>query len=689
MLYREWNVHETDEEKSIALAKWLVEHGDVRGNGRLLANVLQARGINTSDDVKATFDNVASLPDPFLIEDMDKAVSRIHRAIETGESIVIFGDYDVDGIASTALVYSYLEEQGANVYYKLASRADKDYGLSAALVDDMAERGIGLIITVDNGTTAFEAALRAAQLGISLVITDHHLPYDTLPKADAVVNPCRPDDQSGLAGLSGSGVAFMLISALEGCSADEMLPLFGDFAALGTVADVMKLVGENRIIVRHGLKAMQDTVRPGLRALIDTCVSQGKQLAAESISYGIAPRLNAAGRMHNATVALELLLAESEEQAMPIVNELQEQNAARQKAEQEILEIVHSQIEHTPQLQRARVLVIWGEGWHQGVIGIVASRLVDRYAKPAIVIAFDGEEGKGSGRSVAGFSLHGSVASCEDILIRYGGHDLAAGFSIHKDHVEEFRRRVNQWAIENNPMQASPKIRVDAIVSLQDISVEDVDALSYMAPCGSGNPVPRFLIQNATIDAVYSVSEGRHSRLRLSQGGVCMYAVLFGTGPEKLAYAVGNVVDVLVNLSVYSGKQGPQLSARIIELRPAGLDNEHVAQSALFASFMAGAKLQEEQKGVLAANRDDIAAVYRDVRASGRVPAADLRPLFARIDAQSCGKVLTALAALEELGLIEQDTNCNCYVAPKVQGKKDLASSQLLQQLGSVEAAST
>lgn len=674
MLYREWNICDIQEEK----VRLLMQQNQI---SRLLAQVFVARGYESAQEVQEMLGQEQYLPDPMGIQDMDRAVERIHRAMEQEENIAVFGDYDVDGITATAMVYTYLEGQGANVYYKLPSRTDDSYGLSPVLVDNMADKGIDLIITVDNGTTAFEAAQRAKERGVSLVVTDHHLPYETLPEVDALINPCRADDTSGLTTLSGAGVAFMLICALEGGPAEDLLPEFGDLAAIGTVADVMKLTGPNRAIVKAGLVAIQHTTRPGLAALVEVCGWGEKDITAENISYGIAPRLNAAGRMDDATAALHLLLSEDPQEAQALVQSLQDQNVARQKAEQEILEIIGAQIDTDPALQHARVLVIWGEGWHQGVIGIVASRLVDKYAKPAIIITFDGEEGKGSGRSVAGFSLHGAISSCEDILIRFGGHDLAAGFSMEKQHAPEFRRRVNQWAAENHPVPPMPKIQVDARLELGELSVPEVASLDLLNPCGSGNPTPKILLQNSVVDGVYPVSEGRHCRLRLRNKEATVSAVLFGTSPEKLAYQTGDAVDCIVTLSIYEGKQGPMVSARLLEIRPAGMDNQHVAHSALFESFLAGTKPSQEQKDILAPLREDTAAVYRVVRSGGRINSQDLRPAFALLPEMQPGKVMTALAALEELNLIARDADTGFYRPVAVEGKKDLADSNLLQRL--------
>ncbi len=674
MLYREWKVHDSEEENTVALMTEMDAE-------KLLCKVLTARGMNNAQEVADMLCEEEYLPDPMTMIDMEKAVDRITHAIENEELIAVFGDYDVDGITSTSLVYTYLESCGAQVFYKLPSRNDDDYGLSVPLVDSMADKGISLIITVDNGITAFEAIERANERGVSVVVTDHHLPYDTLPAADALVDPCRQDDESGLDNLSGAGVAFMLLAALEGCQPQELLPIYGDLAAIGTVADVMKLTGPNRVIVRAGLASLQDTKRAGLAALVEACGWKDKTITVENISYGIAPRLNAAGRMDDATTALQLLLAEDEEEAAKLVENLQQQNISRQAAEQEILEIIEKQLEQDPDLSASRVLVIWGDGWHQGVIGIVASRLVDKYAKPAIAISFDEGEGRGSGRSFGGFSLHGAISSCEDILLRFGGHDLAAGFSLKKEYVKQFRKRVNKWAAENSPVPKLPAVCADAVVQLSELSVKEVQSLQRLAPCGSGNPQPIFLIKNVTLDAVYSISEGKHTRLRFRQENDTLYAVLFGVSPDNLAYRIGDLIDVLVVISIYENKNGMQVSARVVEMRPSGMTEEHVSQNALFESVLAGHILQEDIVSLLLPSRDDTAQLYRKMRTGIPLNYMDLRPAMAAFGEEKTGKMLTSLATLEELNLIEKDEKTACYKLVQVAEKKDLANGTLMKKL--------
>ena len=435
MNYRAWQLNPSAEQDAEAL--------QAEGFGVLLSRVLAARGIHTPEAARHLLDGRDELSDPFLIKDMDKAVSRIQRAVEEGEPIVIFGDYDVDGVSATAILFECLSNQGAQVRCKLPSRDGGGYGLNKEILKGLADKGYTLVVTVDNGIAAVEEADYARELGIDLVITDHHLPGEKLPDAVAVVDPNRADDESPFKFLCGAGVAFKLCAALEGCDPAELLDMFGELAALGTIADVMPLTGENRTLVREGLAVLQETMRPGLQALLENAGYAGKPVTAETVSYGLAPRLNAAGRMDTAAVALKLLLCENEEQADGIAARLTDINTLRQHTEQEVLAAALSQLESEPARAHDRVLVVAGENWHPGVLGIVASRLTERYGRPSIVISLVDGEGRGSGRAPRNFDLHGALEGCSQLLIRYGGHAAAAGLTIDEDRVPAFRQAVN------------------------------------------------------------------------------------------------------------------------------------------------------------------------------------------------------------------------------------------------------
>ena len=462
-----------------------------------------------------------------------------------------------------------------------------------------------------------------------------------------------------------------------------MLDYCGDLAAVGTVADVMPLTGENRTLVKAGLKLLQQTDRPGFSALLEEVGLAGRPITAENVSYAIAPRINAAGRMDNAVTALQLVLCEEEERAEELAHKLNEINVARQETEQEIVRAAQEQLDAEPAILEDRVILIWGRDWHPGVIGIVASRLVEKTGRPVIVVSVDEHgEGKGSGRSVQGFNLHACIASCEDILLRFGGHAMAAGLSVREENLHELRRRLNEWAARECPVLLTPPLECDLSIHLDRITVESVRRLEQLAPYGAENPTPVFVLEKAVIDGIYPVSEGRHCRLRLRQGSASIYAVWFGMHPEQLPYAMGDVVDAALNLSVYDAPRGAQLSGRILELHPAGLGNAAAEQTALVQALRRGTPLTAEQKAAVAPKRSDIITVYRELQAR-RWHAEDLQPLFAKLGEQNTGKILVALTALEQVGLIavQECGGAKFWELVPAQGKKNLADAPILKCL--------
>ena len=649
----------------------------------LLAGILAARGITDPTEALTLLAGEEELSDPMLLTDMDKACARILEAIDKEQTIVVYGDYDVDGVTATALLYQHLKGMGASVKCMLPSREGDGYGLSKNAIQSIHDKGCQLIVTVDNGISALEEAEFAASLGVDLIVTDHHLPHDALPKAVAVVDPRRADDHSPFKGLCGAGVAFKLCAALDGCPPEEMLDYCGDLAAVGTVADVMPLTGENRTLVKAGLKSLQQTDRPGISALLEEVGLEGKPITAENVSYAIAPRINAAGRMDNAVTALQLVLCEDEERAAELAHKLNEINVARQETEQEIVKAAQKQLDAEPAILEDRVILIWGRDWHPGVIGIVASRLVEKTGRPVIVVSVDEHgEGKGSGRSVQGFNLHECIASCEDILLRFGGHAMAAGLSVREENLPELRRRLNEWAARECAVLFTPPLECDLSIHLDRITVESVRRLEQLAPYGAENPTPVFVLEKAVIDGIFSVSEGKHCRLRLRQGDASIYAVWFGMPPEQLPYTMGDVVDAAVNLSVYESLRGAQLSGRILELHPAGFGNAAAEQTALVQALRRGTPLSAEQKARIAPERSDIITVYRELQARPW-HAGDLQPLFAKLGEENTGKILVAITALEQVGLIavRERSGAKFWELVPAEGKKNLADAPILKCL--------
>lgn len=653
------------------------------GCGVLLRRVLAARGYDEAA-ARRLLEPGETLSDPFLMRDMDKAVARITQAIEAEEPIVIYGDYDVDGISATAILYECLSSQGAHVRCKLPTRGG-GYGLTKPALEALAQKGFTLVVTVDNGISALEEAACAKELGLDLVITDHHLPGETLPEAVAVVDPKRSDDTSPFQDLCGAGVAFKLCAALEGCDPAELLEMYGEFVALGTVADVMPLVGENRTLVREGLALLQDTMRPGLQALLESAGYGGKPVTTDTVSYGLAPRLNAAGRMDNAAVALKLLLCGDEEQATGIAARLAEINTERQQTEQAVFAEACRTLDADPARLRDRVLVVSGEDWHPGVIGIVAARLMERYSRPAIVISLHEGEGRGSGRAPDAFDLHGALAACAQHLLRFGGHAAAAGLEIEEEKLPVFRQAINEWASHCAPKTGPSLLQLDAAVTLEELTLANVRELERLAPFGRENPTPLLLVQNAVIDGVWAMgAEGRHTRLRLRQGNQTLFASLFGIAPQKFAYPVGTAVEAALEVSIFSGRSGPMVSAHLKAIRPAGLTNTPSEQAAWFEAFATGTVLEPARAAALLPERADTVQLYKRIR-SGQVFAADLQPVFAAQGVENTGKTLASLTALQELGLIEEQEGR--WLPVPVTQKQDLAAAPVLQKLEQQAAA--
>ena len=529
----------------------------------LLAGILAARGITDPAEALTLLAGEEELSDPMLLTDMDKACERILRAIDEGETIVVFGDYDVDGVTATALLYQHLKGMGAAVKCMLPSREGDGYGLSKNAIQSIYDKGCRLIVTVDNGISAVGEAAFAASLGIDLIITDHHLPHDTLPQAVAIVDPRRADDHSPFKGLCGAGVAFKLCAALDGCPPEEMLEYCGDLAAVGTVADVMPLTGENRTIVKAGLRQLQNTDRPGFCALLEEVGLAGKPVTAENISYAIAPRINAAGRMDSAVTALQLVLCEDEDRAVELAHKLSDINIQRQETEMEIVKAAQELLDAEPERLEDRVILLWGRDWHPGVIGIVASRLVEKTGRPVIVVSVDEHgEGKGSGRSVQGFNLHECIASCADILLRFGGHAMAAGLTLRSEGDLPAFRDAFEKAVRSM-VDASVFERViytDGGLAPDEITERLVQAIDSQI-WGQGFDAPVFANEFRVVRQ--SLVKDAHTKLILELGGQRFDAIFFRhtetlPGMVRLAYRP--------NINEFMGRRSVQLVIEAAEL---------------------------------------------------------------------------------------------------------------------------
>lgn len=612
----------------------------------ITARLLYRRGLRTADAVKRFLGcEDTLLHSPFLLPDIGPAVARVRAAVEGGEKIVIYGDYDVDGVTAVSLLYLYLKEQGADVGYYIPSRTGEGYGLSRAALDALAARGVTCIITVDTGITAVEETEYARERGIDMVITDHHECRPMLPRAVAVVDPHRADSEYPFADLAGVGVVFKLVTAYEctlGIERGEreadgvrrVTRAYADLVALGTIADVMPITDENRLIVAMGLAQMDRGTRPGVAALVHEVVAGNngsapkKKINSQFVGFNLAPRLNAAGRMRDASLAVELLLAESEAEASPLAAELCAINRERQQEENQIAEQALRRIEEEFDLADTRVLVLEDDHWKQGVIGIVCSRITERYGLPSILVSFDqstegfaspDDVGKGSGRSVKGLNLVEALGACEDLLVKFGGHELAAGLSIRRADLAKFRTRINAYAKDRLPEGgAKVTIATDGELALSDVTLPLVAELERLEPFGSGNPVPQFVLSDLTLTRITELSGGKHLKLTVSAGEISLFALLFSTPLSRFAFREGDRVDLLCTLSIneYRGVQSVQLVVQ--DYRPAARYTDECEQMrARYRAVRAGAPFAASE-GFLP-TREDCAHVYTVLRREFRM----------------------------------------------------------------------
>ena len=658
----------------------------------LCAAVLCARGVDTAPAASAFLAHGPDLlHDPFLLQDMEKAVERISRAIREQETLAVYGDYDVDGITATCLLTQFLRTLGGQVVSYIPDRTEEGYGLNNHAIDALARQGVTLIVTVDCGITAAQEVEYARALGVDVVITDHHQCKEVLPQAVAVVDPRRPDCSYPFPDLAGVGVALKLALALTApAQRPQVLLDYGELAAIGTVADVMLLQGENRALVHLGLERLADCSRPGLQALLrEAGCPRGQVPTTVTIGYGLAPRINAAGRMEQAGTALELLLTQDPQRGQELAQELCQLNRLRQAIELEIFQHCDQLLTHTPALS-APVIVLAGEGWHQGVIGIVASRLAEKYACPAFMISLDGDKGKGSCRSFGGFNLFGALERCAPLLDSYGGHELAAGFSIRRDNIPAFRAALCQLVEEfagHQPMESSLDVDCE-IPHCSLLSPQDVESLSLLEPFGSGNPKPVFLLRSVCVLSHTDVGGGRHLKLKLRRDGVVMDAIFFSANTAACGIENGQRLDIAFTLQINQFRGNRTVQLQLCDLRPAPTRSQ--LERSLFRRLQAGETLSPWEASLMLPQRRDFAHLWRYLEqlcAAGpaQAPMDQLLRQVTRSFSghRSYGKALVCLHVMDERGLIQvavqnqQATVRLCRPREKV----DLEQAGMMRQL--------
>lgn len=686
MRFKRWNIR-TPAAKDVARLR-------EAGYPYLLSAVLAARGISTAEAAAEFLERDQKLTlSPMLMRDMDRAVARIQRAISGGETVAVFGDYDVDGITSTVLLTDYLKSCGVKCLRYIPRRIEDGYGLSKDAIRSLRDRGATLMITVDCGITGNEEVDFAEAIGLDVVVTDHHECKESLPRAVAVVDPHRPDCPYPFKHLAGVGVALKLVMALGGESREDALfARYCTLAAIGTVADVMRMEGENRTIVSCGLEALPHTDFVGIHALLKEAGLLGKPVTSIQIGFVLSPRINAAGRMGAADLAADLLESPDPGRAEEMARALCELNRKRQEVEQAICADAIAQIENLPEEERS-ALVLCSKSWHQGVVGIVASRLSEKYSCPSFMIHLKDGTGKGSCRSYGGFNLFAALESCADLLDGFGGHELAAGFTIPEKNIAAFRTRMNRCvrSVSGGELPV-PSLEIDAPITLPgEVTLQEAEQLSLLEPYGSGNARPVFALLGATVDAVQPVGQGRHLKFRLSKGSCRFEAIFFSVSESSCDVPAGSRIDAAFYLQANTFRGTTSLQLQLIDIRPSLTPSRHEAESLeLLNRLLSGDALTVQEQSRLRAPRAQFAACWVALERRLRHGKAEepWLPYLRRLAAESGGsesllRAALALAVFRERGLISlarRGDSLFMSLSPP-QGKVDLFACPYLARL--------
>lgn len=678
MILRKWEVRPLDKERAAAFAQ-------TYGVPFFLAMLMNIRGLDDAAHLREFLGEGEPLSDPFLLKDMDKAAARITRAVDNMEKIAVYGDYDADGVTSTAMLYSYLETRGADVIFYIPQREGEGYGMNMSAVEYLKEQGVSLIVTVDNGISSVQEVARANELGIDVVVTDHHRPQEILPDAVAVVDAYRPDDTSPYKHFSGVGVAFKLLMALEDGAGDveDLLEAYSDLAAIGTIGDIVPLTGENRTLIRAGLERLSQSDRPGVQALLENAGIAGKVLTSTNVAFTLVPRINATGRMGAPERAVRLLISGYEEEAEVLSEEICADNEERRRVEAEIAEAAFADIEAKGYM-KDRVVVVDGENWHHGVIGIVASRVTERCGKPCMIISRGETEAKGSGRSIEGFSLFEAICACGDLLIKFGGHPMAAGITLKPENIEAFRKRINQYAAEHFPQMPTQTVTLDCKLNPAALSVSMAQSLTQLEPFGNGNPQPVFGLFNMELSNVTPVGGGGHLRLTLEKNGAVITAMRFNTKPEELPYHIGDKIDLAVQLEAREFRGQPSLTVIVRDMKFAAFNTEkNIASLASFEKWQRGEVLSAEDKNRLYPDRACLAAIYRALRTVNGKETDQVRFVSQFGKDMTLGLFKTALLVFEERGLVHSEIADDTFTATLIEtsGKTDITRSPVLLAL--------
>ena len=668
---KKWSIHNPDP----VFVSELQKQSDLSS---LCSTVLVSRGYLNLNEASG-FMACQELSSPFELCEMREAAELINAAVDAGKRICIYGDYDCDGVMSTVILYSYLHETGADVTWRIPERSE-GYGLNQQAVREMHEDGVELIITVDNGISAVEEAELIKELGMELIITDHHQPGSVLPDALAIVDAHRMDNYSAYRYYCGAGIAMLLVAAMNDGDIQIALEQFGDLAAIATIADVVALTGENRLIVQRGMEYLEHTERPGLRALREVSGLKDKPLNSVNIAFIIAPRINAAGRLKSPKLAVELLLEEDDERALQLAQQLNEINTDRKACENDILNQAAEQIKQNPEMLCERVLIFAGEGWHAGVIGIVASRLEERYGKPCFMISIQGEYGHGSARSFGEFHVFKALTACEQLLEKFGGHPAAGGFTLKKENIPAFRKQLLKYAEEHHPEMPFMEVQTVCTLKPEFLLPEAVESLKTLEPFGAENAEPLFLAENVLVKDIRPSANGLHTRMSVQIQNQTYSAMYFNRAPEQTGITEGSLYHMLVRLNVntYNGRTSVTLFVQ--EVRPAGVQQAKLLNAVqIYEKYRRKeALLPSYYKGMLP-ERKDLTAVYLHLSESPVTAEMLIAPMMKK-GINYC-KVLVALDVFAEMGLISLNPVTGEAVKLPVKQKVNLDDSAILAEL--------
>lgn len=652
--------------------------------GSFFGGLLLRRDITSLDSAKSFF-GCDSLSDPFELQDMKQAADIIRLAIDEDRKITVYGDYDCDGVTSTVMLYSYLEAMGAQADFYIPDRSE-GYGMNIPALEKILDSGTELIITVDNGISAAEEAEYIKSRGAQLVITDHHQPPEQLPPCDACVNPHRADDRSAFKELCGAGVVLKLLYALE---EDEnfVMEQYADLAAIGTIGDVMPLKGENRYIVRRGLESIRARQNMGLERLLRAAGADIEHITSTGVAFTVCPRINAAGRMagekgrSGAEKAARLLLSDNPDTAARLAEELTLLNEQRKASEAEIMKSIEQQLAADPSILNQRVIIAAGEGWHHGVVGIAAARVMERFGKPVILISVEGGEARGSARSFDGFSIHRCLSSCSDLLTKFGGHLKAGGFSLPAEKVEEFKERVYAYCRENYPKMPEHTVCCDMEVTCGDLTVENIGLLKRLEPFGEGNKQPLFLLKNCTVRTKRALKGGKYTSFDVESGGAVLKALAFGIPFDRFFPEQGSRIDLLAHAEINEYNGTVSVNLKVQELRPSDFSEDR---------FFAAKRVYEEiSRGegcdsrlaprVIPQDRKMLMEIYDMIKKHGHNMSAEEMCIYTG-EINYCMMRIT-LDAFAQAGMISLSPNAQSAVPVPVKKKVDLFSTGLLAQL--------